>query len=119
MNTYSEKKIASALRNGREVTVVSPSRDYSRSNNGGEYEFQTRYVARRGVVTMSYWTSCDSAEYCPNCGSFTSHREWDNCQPRTLPLDEAVKAILKAQGNSKTQNVDGETIADYVVIEGL
>ena len=39
MNEYTKKQIESAMRNGRKVTIVTPSRDYRRSNNGGEYEY--------------------------------------------------------------------------------
>ena len=119
MNTFSEKQINSALRNGRKVTVIVPSRNYALSNNGGAYEYGEAYTYRHGVVTVQYWTSCDFASYCPNCGAFTSHNEWDNCAPRSMSLGEAVKHILSRQGMSLGVDVDGDEIHEYVVIEGM
>jgi len=118
MNEYTKKQIESAMRNGRKVTIVTPSRDYRRSNNGGEYEYTEEYKYRGGIVTVRYTTSAEFA-YCQNCGAFTAHNEWDNCQPRTMALSEAVETIMRAQGNSKRQNSDGEEICDYVIIKGM
>ena len=113
---YSVKQIESALRNGREVEIVWPSKRPEYSNNGGEYEFRDAFRKNKGedTVTPEYWNSSEF-NYCRNCGRFGN----DDCHPEVQRLEKAARRIFDCQGDLIGKDEDGREVRAHVEIEGL
>lgn len=73
-----KKKAIKELKSANVVTIEDLSEyDPERCNNGGCYSFWTKYVREKNnQFRVEYGTSADFP-YCPVCGSFNEHYDWD------------------------------------------